>query len=209
MPFSTFTLFFFFLMIRRPPRSTLFPYTPLFRSGAPRPIPSRPRRPRMVRPETARPYSPLYAQSLARRDRARQRRRFHAFSPALAACCRRAAAEGSGRTCRGGRAARRLRNCRRRVGARSARRPRAGLSARFHRQAVPLRTRGLGAALSSERFGQGPAAQLADRPDAARARGTMARSRRTGGGRAELGSGRRIRGAALARRLVLPRDRVR
>src|SRR5256885_10123427 len=31
-------LFFFFLMIRRPPRSTLFPYTTLFRSreGAPR-----------------------------------------------------------------------------------------------------------------------------------------------------------------------------
>src|SRR5437773_5503389 len=29
-------LFFFFLMIRRPPRSTLFPYTTLFRSG-PRP----------------------------------------------------------------------------------------------------------------------------------------------------------------------------
>src|SRR5258707_7423382 len=26
-------LFFFFLMIRRPPRSTLFPYTTLFRSG--------------------------------------------------------------------------------------------------------------------------------------------------------------------------------
>src|SRR2546430_4271070 len=26
------TLFFFFLMIRRPPRSTLFPYTTLFRS---------------------------------------------------------------------------------------------------------------------------------------------------------------------------------
>src|SRR2546430_14463153 len=26
------SLFFFFLMIRRPPRSTLFPYTPLFRS---------------------------------------------------------------------------------------------------------------------------------------------------------------------------------
>src|SRR6266498_5920495 len=26
--------FFFFLMIRRPPRSTLFPYTTLFRSGA-------------------------------------------------------------------------------------------------------------------------------------------------------------------------------
>src|SRR6266704_6884158 len=28
-------LLFFFLMIRRPPRSTLFPYTTLFRSGAP------------------------------------------------------------------------------------------------------------------------------------------------------------------------------
>src|SRR3712207_7134470 len=28
-------LFFFFLMIRRPPRSTLFPYTTLFRSPAP------------------------------------------------------------------------------------------------------------------------------------------------------------------------------
>src|SRR5436853_7274317 len=44
MPFSLFTsllppshvlsLFFFFLMIRRPPRSTLFPYTTLFRSYA-------------------------------------------------------------------------------------------------------------------------------------------------------------------------------
>src|ERR1039457_7347563 len=30
-------LFFFFLMIRRPPRSTLFPYTTLFRSGDRRP----------------------------------------------------------------------------------------------------------------------------------------------------------------------------
>src|SRR3989449_11721107 len=29
---SFFALFFFFLMIRRPPRSTLFPYTTLFRS---------------------------------------------------------------------------------------------------------------------------------------------------------------------------------
>src|SRR2546430_11416158 len=28
------SVFFFFLMIRRPPRSTLFPYTTLFRSGA-------------------------------------------------------------------------------------------------------------------------------------------------------------------------------
>src|SRR2546422_4732312 len=29
---ARFALFFFFLMIRRPPRSTLFPYTTLFRS---------------------------------------------------------------------------------------------------------------------------------------------------------------------------------
>src|SRR5438034_5302548 len=29
---STYSCFFFFLMIRRPPRSTLFPYTTLFRS---------------------------------------------------------------------------------------------------------------------------------------------------------------------------------
>src|SRR3712207_8849930 len=32
MHHSTYVLFFFFLMIRRPPRSTLFPYTTLFRS---------------------------------------------------------------------------------------------------------------------------------------------------------------------------------
>src|SRR5260370_30821875 len=30
---SSFSFFFFFLMIRRPPRSTLFPYTTLFRSA--------------------------------------------------------------------------------------------------------------------------------------------------------------------------------
>src|SRR5690349_25175254 len=29
---------FFFLMMRRPPRSTLFPYTTLFRSGDPNPL---------------------------------------------------------------------------------------------------------------------------------------------------------------------------
>src|SRR5439155_25055751 len=34
-------LFFFFLMIRRPPRSTLFPYTTLFRSGRPGRAPER------------------------------------------------------------------------------------------------------------------------------------------------------------------------
>src|SRR5574344_2419200 len=32
-PVRRFWLLFFFLMIRRPPRSTLFPYTTLFRSG--------------------------------------------------------------------------------------------------------------------------------------------------------------------------------
>src|SRR5258706_14493766 len=31
---STYDILFFFLMIRRPPRSTLFPYTTLFRSGS-------------------------------------------------------------------------------------------------------------------------------------------------------------------------------
>src|SRR5205823_11038671 len=31
---STISVFFFFLLIRRPPRSTLFPYTTLFRSHA-------------------------------------------------------------------------------------------------------------------------------------------------------------------------------
>src|SRR6266508_5488042 len=38
MALLSFTLFysFFFLMIRRPPRSTLFPYTTLFRSRSPR-----------------------------------------------------------------------------------------------------------------------------------------------------------------------------
>src|SRR2546427_12697565 len=39
-------VFFFFLMIRRPPRSTLFPYTTLFRSGrARRTLPRHVRRP--------------------------------------------------------------------------------------------------------------------------------------------------------------------
>src|SRR5215813_15259054 len=34
LPSKLFFVFFFFLMIRRPPRSTLFPYTTLFRSPA-------------------------------------------------------------------------------------------------------------------------------------------------------------------------------
>src|SRR5262249_62035706 len=42
------SLFFFFLMIRRPPRSTLFPYTTLFRS--PQVRPHRPRRSPVPRP---------------------------------------------------------------------------------------------------------------------------------------------------------------
>src|SRR2546426_11372801 len=33
LSYTYFLPFFFFLMIRRPPRSTLFPYTTLFRSG--------------------------------------------------------------------------------------------------------------------------------------------------------------------------------
>src|SRR6266850_8334456 len=42
-PFRVSTTFcFFFLMIRRPPRSTLFPYTTLFRSGLARAPPARP-----------------------------------------------------------------------------------------------------------------------------------------------------------------------
>src|SRR5260370_41013472 len=36
-PRSPLLFLFFFLMIRRPPRSTLFPYTTLFRSPRPRP----------------------------------------------------------------------------------------------------------------------------------------------------------------------------
>src|SRR5688572_31617997 len=39
-----FFLIFFFLMIRRPPRSTLFPYTTLFRSPHPKGLPSVPDR---------------------------------------------------------------------------------------------------------------------------------------------------------------------
>src|SRR5256885_17156463 len=39
--FLFYIIFFFFLMIRRPPRSTLFPYTTLFRSASTRPLPVR------------------------------------------------------------------------------------------------------------------------------------------------------------------------
>src|SRR3712207_7136057 len=44
-------VYFFFLMIRRPPRSTLFPYTTLFRSRGKTPPP--PRDPPTSRPSTA------------------------------------------------------------------------------------------------------------------------------------------------------------
>src|SRR5437870_9616273 len=55
---STYTMLFFFLMIRRPPRSTLFPYTTLFRSPRPGQRPGdRPRdagpRPRLDQRQTA------------------------------------------------------------------------------------------------------------------------------------------------------------
>src|SRR5258708_29336806 len=46
--------FIFFLMIRRPPRSTLFPYTTLFRSERPRLVGRRPRREGVIRARTAR-----------------------------------------------------------------------------------------------------------------------------------------------------------
>src|SRR2546422_9175242 len=50
-----FPFFFFFLMIRRPPRSTLFPYTTLFRSpGCPRRLGCSPRRCTRPRSPTAR-----------------------------------------------------------------------------------------------------------------------------------------------------------
>src|SRR6266496_1414428 len=46
----SYCFFFFFLMIRRPPRSTLFPYTTLFRSPPRRPgLPARPSPPRAPR----------------------------------------------------------------------------------------------------------------------------------------------------------------
>src|SRR6266496_5445867 len=45
--------FFFFLMIRRPPRSTLFPYTTLFRSDG-RGCPGRPAAPGSATPSTTR-----------------------------------------------------------------------------------------------------------------------------------------------------------
>src|SRR5476651_2779624 len=48
----SFSLFFFFLMIRRPPRSTLFPYTTLFRPCRARPRSGAARRGRRHEPTT-------------------------------------------------------------------------------------------------------------------------------------------------------------
>src|SRR5256885_15186926 len=55
-------LFFFFLMIRRPPRSTLFPYTTLFRSVQ-----------RKVRRAKAQPYAQLFQIAYPGRDLASAR----------------------------------------------------------------------------------------------------------------------------------------
>src|SRR2546430_6660327 len=55
---------FFFLMIRRPPRSTLFPYTTLFRSRSP--PGRRPRRRAAARARPARPAGPARTAPAAR-----------------------------------------------------------------------------------------------------------------------------------------------
>src|SRR3990170_6074598 len=52
---SSFPSVFFFLMIRRPPRSTLFPYTTLFRSPTSPRMLSRPAPVAVSRPSTGRP----------------------------------------------------------------------------------------------------------------------------------------------------------
>src|SRR2546427_9505365 len=65
-------LLFFFLMIRRPPRSTLFPYTTLFRShgwwrGRVSPSESTPKRSRVERPR-ARPPRSLFRSRISRSE---------------------------------------------------------------------------------------------------------------------------------------------
>src|SRR2546429_8904628 len=68
---SEFVLFFFFLMIRRPPRSTLFPYTTLFRSARATPSPAGPQRPwwrRLPSPPPAQPRNRTPPQSRWRRS---------------------------------------------------------------------------------------------------------------------------------------------
>src|SRR5260221_8180045 len=67
MRYCDFLIFFFFLMIRRPPRSTLFPYTTLFRSQskyAPWPA----RRPHSPSPHPRLSFSTLMFLSVARSE---------------------------------------------------------------------------------------------------------------------------------------------
>src|SRR5581483_8665159 len=94
------------------------------------------------------------------------------------------------------------------LGARRARRARVRLRAADHRHAVPERPRRLGARHARD-VGEDAAAQLADRADATRAFGAVARPGRRRPRRPELGRARGARGTAGARRIVLPRDRRR
>src|SRR5712671_7042734 len=65
--FSAFVLF-FFLMIRRPPRSTLFPYTTLFRSRAARACPRGSRASSLPRAAPRRPRSEEHTSELQSPD---------------------------------------------------------------------------------------------------------------------------------------------
>src|SRR3712207_8188302 len=59
-------LFFFFLMIRRPPRSTLFPYTTLFRSTSGRALPPSARYTARSSPPTSTRKTPSREASISR-----------------------------------------------------------------------------------------------------------------------------------------------
>src|SRR2546422_10857126 len=61
---------FFFLMIRRPPRSTLFPYTTLFRSGVAGPAPAS-----ALSADPAELHHPAWVRRAAGRDRGRTDRK--------------------------------------------------------------------------------------------------------------------------------------
>src|SRR5437588_1968539 len=65
-------MLFFFLMIRRPPRSTLFPYTTLFRSGGPCAGRRRGAIPRRPVPNAARSCSTWPARPLGRAPRSEE-----------------------------------------------------------------------------------------------------------------------------------------
>src|SRR3712207_8297375 len=66
------TYYFFFLMIRRPPRSTLFPYTTLFRSPGPAPVPARVRPSRPGSAPSCRGSRPARASARAGRRRSEE-----------------------------------------------------------------------------------------------------------------------------------------